>query len=244
MNERQTSKGVLAALLFAMTFPSFMSWLEFMVLTGDGQELQAGLRSVFAVGKIIQFFLPVACLLWLEGGRIQVRKPTFHGLGLAVGFAVLVAGGAFLLYYGWLRQTELFDDTSVKIKAWLDKIGLASPAGFLLMAGFVAIPHALLEEYYWRWFVFGRLRWYLPVPWAIAVASLAFMGHHVIVLAYYFPGQFWIAALPFSLCVAGGGAAWAWLYQRFETIYPPWISHVLVDIAVMVVGYDLMFVRT
>jgi membrane protease YdiL (CAAX protease family) len=48
---------------------------------------------------------------------------------------------------------------------------------------------------------------------------------------------------PFSLSVAGGGVVWAWLYERTGSIYPAWVSHLLVDAGLFVIGYDLVFVR-
>jgi membrane protease YdiL (CAAX protease family) len=47
--------------------------------------------------------------------------------------------------------------------------------------------------------------------------------------------------VPFALCVAGGGVAWAWLYDRSNSLYAPWLSHLLIDAAVMAIGYDLAF---
>jgi membrane protease YdiL (CAAX protease family) len=101
----------------------------------------------------------------------------------------------------------------------------------------------LLEEYYWRWFVFGWLRRQTPLLVAQLLSSLAFMAHHVVILAVFFPGRFWTAAVPFSLCIAGGGFVWAWIYERSGSIYAPWLSHLLIDAAIMAVGYDLLFVR-
>jgi membrane protease YdiL (CAAX protease family) len=49
--------------------------------------------------------------------------------------------------------------------------------------------------------------------------------------------------LPFAACVAVGGAVWAWLYQRTNSVYAPWISHLVVDASLFVIGYDLFFVR-
>ena len=37
-----------------------------------------------------------------------------------------------------------------------------------------------------------------------------------------------------------GGAFWAWLYHRSESLYAPWISHCLVDLAIFLVGYDMV----
>ena len=73
---------------------------------------------------------------------------------------------------------------------------------------------------------------------ALLLSSLAFMGHHVIVLAHYFPIGLTVL---FSLAVAVGGAAWAWLYHRAGSLAAPWVSHLLIDAAIMVVGYDLAF---
>jgi hypothetical protein len=38
-----------------------------------------------------------------------------------------------------------------------------------------------------------------------------------------------------------GGVIWAWLYSRYRSIWPGWISHVLADIAVFGVGWWLLF---
>jgi CAAX protease family protein len=98
----------------------------------------------------------------------------------------------------------------------------------------------LLEEYYWRWFVFGRLRRHLAFAPAAALSSLAFMSHHVIVLSVYLPGYFWVAVVPLSLCIAAGGCMWAWLYEQTRSIYAAWLSHLLIDAAIFAIGYDLL----
>jgi membrane protease YdiL (CAAX protease family) len=97
----------------------------------------------------------------------------------------------------------------------------------------------LLEEYYWRWFVFGQLRRWIPVGAAIAVSSLAFTAHHVLVLRFYF-GGFSLPTGILSLAVASGGVFWAWLYQKSGSLYGPWLSHALIDAALFLIAYDLM----
>ena len=46
--------------------------------------------------------------------------------------------------------------------------------------------------------------------------------------------------MPFALCVAGGGFVWAWLYDRTQSLYAPWISHLLIDAALMAIGYEMV----
>jgi hypothetical protein len=126
------------------------------------------------------------------------------------------------------------------VRTYLEEFHLNTPARYLLLAAFMSVVHSLLEEYYWRWFVFGGLRRCLPGSVAIVVSSLAFMAHHVIILVSYFPGNLPMA-LVFSLGVAVGGAVWAWLYGRYQSLYAPWMSHLLIDAAIMAVGYDIAF---
>lgn len=109
---------------------------------------------------------------------------------------------------------------------------------FIALGAFYAVFHSLLEEYYWRWFVFQRLQRLWALTPAIGLSSIAFMAHHVILMAVFFgwssPWTYF-----FSLSVAVGGAVWAWLYARSGSIYAPWLSHLLVDAAIFSIGYDL-----
>ena len=107
---------------------------------------------------------------------------------------------------------------------------------------FYSLIHSLLEEYYWRWFVYGRARHYLGIARANLLSSLAFMAHHVVVINSFLPGEyFWSVTIPLSLCVAVGGVIWSVLYQRSGSLYGAWLSHALVDLAIMICGYDLYF---
>jgi membrane protease YdiL (CAAX protease family) len=118
-------------------------------------------------------------------------------------------------------------------------MGLGSPLVYGLFALFLAVPHSFLEEYYWRWFVFGQLRRVTPTLAAMVISSLGFMAHHVIVI-HQFLQQGWPITLFFSLCVALGGFLWAWLYVRSRSLYGPWVSHLLVDFGIMYIGYNLV----
>jgi membrane protease YdiL (CAAX protease family) len=43
-----------------------------------------------------------------------------------------------------------------------------------------------------------------------------------------------------SASVAVGGALWAWLYRRSGSLLGPWLSHMLVDAALMAAGWDMV----
>jgi membrane protease YdiL (CAAX protease family) len=134
---------------------------------------------------------------------------------------------------GWL------DAGSTQIVDKVRGFGVGTFWSYAALAAFYSLFHSGLEEYYWRWFVFRQLRQRVsPMP-AILISSLGFMAHHVIVLGFYFG---WSNPLAYvlSLSVAVGGAFWAWLYERTNSLTGPWLSHMLVDAAIFVVGYDIV----
>jgi membrane protease YdiL (CAAX protease family) len=204
-------------------------------------EVNAAQQAAYVAGKAVQFTLP----LWLVvlGGTPWPRPawPRRTGLGIGLAFGLAVALLMLAVYFGWLRHAPLLAQTPAQLRHKLQQVDLATPARYLALAGFLVVAHSLLEEYYWRWFVFGQLRRLVPLALAVVLSSLAFMAHHIVVLAVYLPGRFWTAAVPFALAIAIGGAAWAWFYERSGTLYPSWLSHLVVDAAILLIGWDLLW---
>ncbi len=240
-------------LIFAMIFPTIMAWIYFVVLAKPPSEDRNGsaipananyaVLIAYSLGKIVQTGLPLVWVWYFERHRLQLVAPSFRGLGLALAFGFVVAIGVVLFYFAILRDSPLLAGTPEMVREKVGEFHAATPIRYLLLAVFIAGAHSLMEEYYWRWFLFGELRRQLAVPAAITLSSLAFMLHHVIILKVYLPNGFGIGVIPFSLCVAFGGGVWAWLYQRTGTIYSAWLSHLLVDAAILVAGYDMVFVH-
>jgi membrane protease YdiL (CAAX protease family) len=238
--DHRPSAHMLPALVLAMIFPTIATLVDFVLLARGGQA-NPWQQAAYAAGLAFQVGFPVCCEWRTEGWLPRPGRPTFAGLRLGLLFGGVVALGTIGLYFFFLRDTAVFAATAGQVRHKLEEFGLASPAGFAAFAVLISVPHSLLEEYYWRWFVFGRLRGYVGVAAAMVLSGLAFMAHHVVLLWVYFPGQVWTAVVPFSLCVAAGGVAWAWLYQRTGTLNAVWLSHLLVDAGLFVVGYDLFF---
>jgi membrane protease YdiL (CAAX protease family) len=225
-----------AVLGAAMLLPTAITWVYFIELA---QATPAVRQTAYAIGKSIQFGLPVVWV-WL----VQRRRPAWPrprgadlAIGAAFGLGVAVAIGA--LYLGVLKPSGTLAGPATAIKAQVRSFGADSPAAYLLLAAFYAAIHSLLEEYYWRWFVFGQLRRGTPLAAAIPISSVAFAAHHVLVLGDFFrasPHWIWL----FVAGVTIGGAFWAWLYQRSGSLYAVWLSHALVDAAIFAVGYELI----
>jgi hypothetical protein len=230
------------ALTWAMVFPSVMTWIYFVAAAGEGTQANVGVMAAYGPGKVIQFAFPAVYVLLTDPRSLRQLLPNPRGLVFGLAFGLVVGAAALALYHGLLKDTQLLRDTPGKILAKLRESGFDSVAGYVTVACFYSTVHAFLEEYYWRWFVFGWCRRHVRLWLAVVLASAGFMAHHVIVLAVYFPGawQFATVVIPLSLAVAVGGAVWCGVYQRTGSLTATWVSHLLVDAAVMLIGWDML----
>lgn len=231
-------------LAIALVLPSVMAWIYFVAASPAGatvDEPSPFVRAFYALGKVVQIGLPVAWVWLTSRSQLRLSRPTSRGIGFGVAFGLAVGAFAFSLYWWLNANTFVFAGVADRIREKLNEFGVASPWKYSALAGFLSIINSAMEEYYWRWFMFGRLKRHVSLPSAVAISSFGFMAHHVIVLNVYFPGHFWTAVVPFSLAIAFGGAVWAWLYHKSGSLLGPWISHFIVDVAVMAIGYDLAF---
>ena len=223
------------AVLFALVFPTVLTLLYFVLLAGQATGIQ---QAVYTVGKCVQFGFPLVWVLAFQRRRLRLEAPQAAGLPEGVAFGVVVLAAMLLLYHTWLKSTACFTAAGPEICAKITGLGLDSLPRYVAFGLFVSLAHSLLEEYYWRWFVFGQLSRLVSLRTAVIISSLGFMAHHVLILKTYF-GLFSLATLLFSLGIAVGGAVWAWLYHRTNSLYGPWLSHLLVDGAIFLIGYDL-----
>jgi hypothetical protein len=120
----------------------------------------------------------------------------------------------------------------------VDDMGLDTPRAFLLGALGWTFANSLMEEYVYRWFVLTRCERLMRPSLAVPASAAVFTAHHVVALSTYLP---WNLTALASLGVFLGGALWAWLYSRYRSIWPGWISHIIADVAIFAVGWELLF---
>src|SRR5262249_31517644 len=156
------------ALAFAMVFPTVMAWTYFVALAQSSEgprraEANPAIQAAYGLGKIVQFCFPVLYLRLSHPQSLRLGRPTWRGLRLGLGFGLLVALGILLLYRYVLTDTLISMGTRERVREKVEEFGAGTPGKFILLALFIAGAHSLLEEYYWRWFVFGGLRRLVPL---------------------------------------------------------------------------------
>ena len=228
-------RRLLACVLPALVLPFAASLLYFVVL---GESPLA--RAAYGATKVFTIVWPLVAVYLIEKRPRATSRPKRSAwsalpLGLLTGLAI---GGVIVLAYRVPALNAYARGFAGDIRGKLSDLGVHTRSGYLAFCAFLAIAHSLIEEYYWRWYAFGSLARVWPLGVSIAVASLAFAGHHYVVLGCYFN---LVGALVFGTFVGVGGALWCWMFHRQGTLAGAWLSHALVDAAIFVVGYDILF---
>ena len=191
--------------------------------------------TLYALCKLILYGIPVYILIRQLGFAGCVSYP-FQGLftqNAAIGLVSgLVIGCVILLL--WVLVLAGRVNVAPVLDAMRDN-GMTNALKFLAFAAWLCLANSLLEEIVFRWYVDTRLR-IIGLPFAIAVPVSAFVFtlHHVIVLSAFFH---WPLVLTGSLGVFGGGVLWSLLLRYSKSLSPSWISHALVDAAIMLIGW-------
>lgn len=216
--------GVLPALFFQVVG----SYLYYRAFTGaTAQGFYIGTKIILVAWPLLWFFVMREAFLRKREWKI--------GRGLLFGFLYgALIGGAILGIYFTFQ--EYFAQFAGGVAAKISDLGIGG-SKYLLFAIFLSVVHSFLEEYYWRWFVFGGLMLRLKPLWAGIVASAAFAGHHYIVLWAFLP--LWQVLL-FGSLVGVGGGIWCYIYYKTGRLSANWISHLLVDMAIMYVGWLML----
>jgi membrane protease YdiL (CAAX protease family) len=221
------------ALLFAALFPSVGTFLYFVALPGTRWT-----TPVYAVCKLIQFSFPLLWIVAVERARPHLfRRPGTKGLWFGL-FSGLCMVASLIAARRALLALPILAGLPAAVAGKLTAFGISTSGEYLGLALFYSVLHSLLEEYYWRWFLFGRLRRRLPLGVAMLLSSLAFTAHHVLVIGQFLGGYSaatWLA----SLTITAAGMIWAWSYHRSNSLFGAWVSHALADAGLLWMGYEI-----
>jgi membrane protease YdiL (CAAX protease family) len=191
-------------------------------------------RVVFAASKLWLFAFPVVWLKFVDKERFSVspaRKGGFlAGLISGAGISLLI-----LLAYALVGQ-RLFDSAFFAGK--MNQIGLGRLPVYIGGAAYWILVNSVLEEYVWRWFVYTKCETLVRPATAVALAAVFFTLHHFIALQAFCSVPLAVAC---SLGVFLGGAVWSFMYMRYRSIWPGYLSHAIVDVCVFGIGAFMLW---
>lgn len=197
-------------------------------------------KVIFSVSKLWLFGVPLLWLVIVEKRRnISWSKPERGGfvVGVVVGVAISVLICGAYWFFG-SAVTGPLHINSGGIKEMATETGLDGRWMYVGGAIYWVTVNSLLEEYVWRWFVVRRCEDLMPWFAAVLMSGVFFTLHHIVAMHVYFN---WPITLVASGGVFVGGCVWSWMYIRYRSIWPGYVSHAIVDVVVFVIGYMMIF---
>lgn len=192
-------------------------------------------KAVFVFSKFWILVLPVLWTVLVDRQPLSWSPPRLGGfrVGTLTGFAILAA---IFVAYAIALKTGFVDRDLVASRA--SQTGLNDLSLYLGAACYWITFNSLMEEYVWRWFTFRKFEVLLGGKLAVVASALGFTVHHVIAVAAQFNAPVTVLA---STGVFVGGLVWSWLYLRYRSVWPCYVSHALADVPIFVIGYHLIF---
>lgn len=194
------------------------------------------LHPPYAVKSAIKLllFLGLPTLLTKSVGGVsfreifRFRKQGFQtAVLLGVGLYVLILGGYFLL--------SRFLSFSGIVGSLSQNAGVTQE-NFLFVSLYIAFINSLLEEYFFRGFLFLNLR---PMGKGLAYSfsAVLFALYHIAMMTGWF--SFPLTALVI-LALTAGGLILNYLNEKSQTIYASWLVHMFANFAINTIGFLLM----
>lgn len=156
--------------------------------------------------------------------RVESRKQLWFSLGLGV----IIYGVIMIAYFIFERQLDLD-----KIRVILGENLKVNDQNFIWVALYIALFNSLLEEYFFRGFLFLGLK---NVGFGIASSVLSaflFAIYHVAIIGTWFEiGLFVLVMLGLFI----GGLIFNALNDRNGNIYNSWLVHMFANFAINTVG--------
>lgn len=156
------------------------------------------------------------------------KKGFVTALGLGAAVYGIILGGYFLV-------RPFFDFSSIAGK--LTQNAGVTKENFLYISLYISFVNSLLEEFFFRGFLFTNLRRFSTDRFAHGFSAVTFAAYHVAMMLGWF-------SLPlFLLVMAGltaGGLIFNYLNQRLGTVYISWLVHMCANFAINTIGFMLL----
>lgn len=157
----------------------------------------------------------------------------FNKKGMLFGFlfglsSFIIIIVAYILLKDFINFDEIVNEMETKSKI--------TAANFIFIAIYITLGNSLLEEFFFRGFIFLNLRQLGEEKFAYLFSSLLFAIYHISIFQTWF-------TLPLTLLVLFGlftiGIIFNWLNTKTNTIINSWIVHILADLAIIIIGLRL-----
>lgn len=219
MNKTKSIKGILTIAIISIII---MYIIDGVMKTGYVQKSAVKI-VMFLILPIIYTFSDRNIKL-RDSFRIKSIKNLLYSLLLGVGVYVFILRAYFILK-GFIDLSNIIEMLSKN--ASIDK------DNFLRIAIYISIVNSLLEEFFFRGFMFLNLRRVGGRKLAYIISAFLFSIYHIAIMGS------WFSPIIFALAMAGlfvGALIFNYLNEKGGNIYNSWIVHMMANLSINTVG--------
>lgn len=208
----------------------------FVIFTS--RELFSANYLFSSIYKII-FLFPLVYRVWIEKKSIKqgivehfsfstLKKHIVPVVSIGV-FLATVYIGSFMLFKGFLD----LEGIAIKLQEVMD----LNVTNLIFIGLYIILINSLLEEYFWRGFMFDKLRG-LVSPWlAYALTGVAFSFHHVVFYYNWFtPLFFWLV----TIGLIGYAVIMNYIFSRYKDLFSCWVIHAFADVVQIYIAFTVL----
>lgn len=188
-----------------------------------------------AMGKAV-LFVGFPLLYWRCYPHFSY-KPLFRLEKKALKLAVLLGVLVIVVILGAYFLTTSFVDLSAVVGELDTRLQIDSD-NFVIVAVYIALCNSFLEEFFFRGFLFFRLKAITSAKFAHVASATLFSLYHIGIMVTWF--QWWVFALC-MLALVIGGVIFNYLDESTESLYPSWLTHGCGNVALNTIGMILMY---
>ena len=159
----------------------------------------------------------------------ELFKINKKGIGVALLLGAVVCGivlGAYCIF------KNVFDFSNVA-SALTNSTGV-NKSNFLYVAVYISLVNSMMEEFFFRGFVFKNLS---GKKTAYVFSSLLFAAYHTAMMIGWFDIYVFLLVM---LGLTVGGIMFNILNEKFSTVYVSWIVHMFANFAINTIGFILL----
>ncbi len=111
-------------------------------------------------------------------------------------------------------------------------------SNILFLMIIMIFANSILEEIFWRGYIFYNFKSYCNIKWAIVFTAFFYCLYHFITTYDLFS---LIYGVVFTLIIFLTGIIWGYLRNKYESIYIPMISHLMANLSIMLIYFKYVY---
>lgn len=151
-------------------------------------------------------------------------------------YAFLLGVGLYAVILGAYFAVRPFYDFSVIAQSLSSTAGVTKE-NFIFVSLYISFINSLLEEFFFRGFVFVNLKKHSTRVLAYTVSSAAFSLYHVAMMVGWFNIGLFVLVLA---ALAAGGVIFNYLNEKHGNVYTSWFVHMFANFAINTIGFMLL----